>query len=160
MGRALISMILAMAISGAGVIIAEPGPVIQDCTVVKPTIEDDRHLAPVVPESPDPVMVLARVTAYAPFDNVSGICADEDPTVTSVGHRPGPQYVAVDPKRIPYGTRLRIPGYGEVIAGDTGGALRQYDGIAIDVFMDTYEDAIQWGVQYIEVEIIEEDQSE
>lgn len=99
--------------------------------------------------------IYVRVTAYAPFDNQSGICADSDPTNTSIMLKPGPEYVAVDPKKIPYGTKLLIPGYGEVTAGDTGAALRNYDGYAIDVYFDTYEEAMAWGVKYLEVEIIE-----
>ena len=31
---------------------------------------------------------------------------------------------AVDPSVIPLGTRMTIPGYGEAIAADTGGAVR------------------------------------
>jgi 3D (Asp-Asp-Asp) domain-containing protein len=103
----------------------------------------------------DRKVIYARVTAYAPLDNQSGICADSDPTNTSIMLKPGPEYVAVDPKKIPYGTKLMIPGYGEVAAGDTGAALRNYEGYAIDVYFDKYEDAKAWGVQYLEVEIIE-----
>ena len=112
----------------------------------------------IIEQAPERKVIIARVTAYAPFDNKSGICADENPSVTSVGYRPGSEYVAVDPKRIPYGTKLMIPDYGEVIAGDTGGALRAYDGSAIDVFMDTYAEAMAWGVQYLEVEILESEE--
>lgn len=108
---------------------------------------------PVQPSRGATRVITARVTAYAPFDNKSGMCADSDPSVTSIGLKPGKEYIAVDPKKIPYGTKVIIPGYGEVEAGDTGGALRAYDGVAIDVFMDTYEEAIQWGVQYLEVEV-------
>ncbi len=93
----------------------------------------------------------ARVTAYAPHDNKSGICADENPKVTSTGIEPRVGIVAVDPTKIPYGTKLNIPGYGMAEAQDTGGALRQYDGIALDVVMESYEEAIEWGVQYLEV---------
>jgi 3D (Asp-Asp-Asp) domain-containing protein len=99
--------------------------------------------------------VMAKVTGYAPLDNVSGICADENPTVTSVGHHPSSKYAAADPKKIPYGTLVDVPGYGRVEIGDTGGAMRNYDGYQIDLFFDTYEEAIQWGVQYIEIVIIE-----
>lgn len=103
----------------------------------------------------DPRVILVRVTAYAPFDNKSGICADGSPATTSRGHRPSRRYAAVDPSRIPYGTRLHVPGYGEVIAGDTGGALRSYEGYAVDVFMESHEDAMAWGVRYLEVEVLE-----
>lgn len=99
--------------------------------------------------------VLARVTAYAPFDNRSGICNDGDPTNTSTGRSPGREYAAADPQKLPYGTKLEIPGYGTVEIQDTGGALRSYEGIAIDVYFDSYEEAMEWGVQYLEIEIPE-----
>ena len=99
--------------------------------------------------------VLARVTAYAPFDNKSGICNDGDPTNTSTGRSPGREYAAADPQKLPYGTKLEIPGYGTVEIQDTGGALRSYEGIAIDVYFDSYEEAMEWGVQYLEIEIPE-----
>ena len=100
-------------------------------------------------------LVVAKITGYAPLDNKSGICADENPTVTSIGKYPSKKYAAVDPKKLPYGTKIKVPGYGTVEAGDTGGAMRNYDGIQIDLFFDTYEEAIEWGVKYIEVEIIQ-----
>lgn len=104
---------------------------------------------------PDPVIVTAVVTAYAPADNRSGICADSDPSVTSTGKPPGPEYCAADPARLPYGTRLEIPGYGEVEVQDTGGALRsdKYN-IRIDVWFPDYESAMAWGRQELEVVIL------
>jgi len=95
------------------------------------------------------------VTAYAPLDNQSGICADSDPTSTSTGTYPQMGTVAVNPDRFPYGTEFYIPGYGEGTALDTGGAVRQ-DSSKIDVFMETYEQAMEWGVQELEVIIYED----
>lgn len=103
-------------------------------------------------------VVQARVTAYAPLDNKSGICAEGDPTITATGTKVRRGIIAVDPKKIPYGTKVYIPGYGEAIAEDTGGALRNYDGIAIDILVDTYEEAMQWGKRYMEVIIYEEEE--
>jgi 3D (Asp-Asp-Asp) domain-containing protein len=105
-------------------------------------------------DGPEQIFINARVTAYAPFDNKSGICADENPNSTSTGKVPGPSYAAADPSRLPYGTKLNIPGYGIVEIQDTGGALRNYEGIAVDLYFETYEEAMQWGVQYLEVEIL------
>lgn len=97
------------------------------------------------------ITVQARVTAYAPLDNKSGICAEGDPTITATGTKVRRGIIAVDPKKIPYGTKVYVPGYGEAVAEDTGGALRNYDGIAIDILVDTYEEAIQWGKQYLDI---------
>lgn len=102
--------------------------------------------------------VKARVTGYAPHDNVSGICNDGNPNLTSKGVYPERGIVAVDPKLIPYGTEMLIPGYGYGQALDTGGILRAYGKrgeIAIDLVFDTYEEAVEWGVKEIDIYIVE-----
>lgn len=99
-------------------------------------------------------VITARVTAYAPLDNKSGICAEGDPTITATGAKVRRGIIAVDPKKIPYGSLVYVPGYGEAIAEDTGGALRQYKGVAIDILVDSYEEAMQWGKQEVEVTIL------
>jgi len=96
-------------------------------------------------------VIKAKVTAYAPHDNKSGICNDGTPNTTATGTYPKVGIVAVDPRKIPYGTEMHIPGYGYAIAEDTGSALREYNGIQIDVVMNSYEEAIQWGVKYVDV---------
>jgi len=52
---------------------------------------------------------------------------------TSLGLTAGYGVIAVDPKKIPYWTKVCIPRYGIAIAGDTGGALRSYPGLLIDL---------------------------
>ena len=49
---------------------------------------------------------------------------------------------AVDPRVIPLGTRLYVPGYGYAIAADTGGGVR---GNHIDLCFDTLAEARAWG---------------
>ena len=97
--------------------------------------------------------ISARVTAYAPFDNISGICADNNPYSTSTGKFPGSEYAAADPLILPYGTMLNIPGYGTVEIQDTGGALRGKSEVRIDVFMETHEEAIAWGVKWLDIKL-------
>ena len=96
------------------------------------------------------------VTAYAPFDNKSGICNDGDPTKTATGTYPKHGTVAVNPKRFPYGTKFYIPGYSYGVAEDTGGAMRR-DSSKIDVFMSTYDEAISWGVRVLDVIVFDDD---
>ena len=55
-------------------------------------------------EAKYPTIYTARVTAYSPYDNQSGISADENPSVTSTGTTPGWGTIAVDPEVIPSGT--------------------------------------------------------
>ena len=71
---------------------------------------------------------------------------------TSVGLWPKRGIVAVDPRVIPYYTKLYIPGYGMAIAGDTGGAIV---GTRIDLFMDSLHECYQWGRRGVEIYILE-----
>lgn len=99
--------------------------------------------------------IRAKLTAYSPLDNVDGRQAQGDPTKTSRGYTVGRGIAAVDPKKIPYGTILEIPDYGIVECQDTGGALRRDNqNIRIDLFHETYKDAINFGVQDKEIKII------
>ena len=60
--------------------------------------------------------------------------------------------VAVDPRVIPLGTRLYIPGYGDAVAGDTGGAIK---GHKIDLCMESYNEAMQFGRRSVTVYILQ-----
>lgn len=96
-----------------------------------------------------------EATAYAPYDNQSGMCNEGDVVITSTGVDPGPNIIAVDPKRIPYGSSIviflsngeRITG----IAGDTGGAMRNSEKLLVDVFKYTYEEARTFGRQDVTI---------
>ncbi|WP_251444244.1 3D domain-containing protein [Veillonella intestinalis] len=86
-----------------------------------------------------------EASAYLPGDGDGrGI------TATGMVARRG--VVAVDPNVIPLGTRLYIPGYGMAIAADTGGAIR---GHRIDLLMDSYGEAMEFGRQSIEVYVLQ-----
>lgn len=61
---------------------------------------------------------------------------------TATGLPTGWGVVAVDPSVIPLGTRLTIPGYGDAVAADTGGAVR---GATIDLWFPTLAQARAWG---------------
>jgi 3D (Asp-Asp-Asp) domain-containing protein len=61
---------------------------------------------------------------------------------TASGLPTGWGIVAVDPSVIPLGTRMTIPGYGEGVAADTGGAVR---GATIDLWFPTLSQALAWG---------------
>ena len=58
--------------------------------------------------------------------------------------------IAVDPSVIPYGSQVEINGH-TYIAHDTGGAIK---GNRIDVYFDSHQDALNFGVQYAEVFLI------
>jgi len=59
--------------------------------------------------------------------------------------------VAVDPRVIPFGSKIYIPGYGWGTALDTGGAIK---GNSIDIWFPTYSQCMQWGVQNITVTVV------
>ena len=82
-----------------------------------------------------------RATAYC-----------NDP-ITSTGKKPRPYHtLAVDPKVIPYGTRVYIPEFNKVfIAEDCGGAIK---GNRIDIYMNNEYECRQWGVRNITIIIL------
>jgi 3D (Asp-Asp-Asp) domain-containing protein len=59
--------------------------------------------------------------------------------------------VAVDPKVIPMGTRLYVEGYGAAIAADQGNAIK---GNRIDLFFDSHQEGLNWGIKTIKVTIL------
>ena len=71
---------------------------------------------------------------------------------TATGAMPRRGTVAVDPRVIPLGTQLYIPGYGRAVAQDTGGAVK---GNIIDLFFETRQEAVQWGRRNVTVYILE-----
>ncbi|MCL6516151.1 3D domain-containing protein [Alicyclobacillus sp.] len=71
---------------------------------------------------------------------------------TSSGQPAAPGVVAVDPRVIPLGTKLYIPGVGVVTAADTGGSVR---GNRIDICVGSEAQAERWGVRTITVYEIE-----
>lgn len=73
--------------------------------------------------------------------------------ITSTGKIPQVgRTIAVDPKVIPYGTRVYIPALGQTyIAEDCGGGIK---GNKIDIFMSSEEKCISWGVRNIEIKIL------
>ena len=87
-----------------------------------------------------------KVTAYCPCAKCNGKW--EGQTATGVTPKQGIT-VAVDKSIIPLGTKIYIEGVGEFIAQDTG-----VKGKAIDVYMSSHEDALQWGVKSLKVSII------
>jgi 3D (Asp-Asp-Asp) domain-containing protein len=72
------------------------------------------------------------------------------PGRTATGLPVGPGMVAVDPSLIPLGTRMTIPGYGEGVAADTGGAV---SGFVIDLWFPSLADALAWGRRTVTISL-------
>lgn len=87
-----------------------------------------------------------EATAYLPTDG-----SGEGITATGIPARHG--IVAVDPRVIPLGTRLFIPGYGLALAADTGGAIK---GNIVDLCMEDSSAAWRFGRRTVKVYILGE----
>lgn len=82
-----------------------------------------------------------NATAYHPADgNGEGI--------TATGTRAGQGTIAVDPSVIPLGSSVFIPGYGNAVAADTGGAIT---GNRVDLCMETYAECYAFGRKIVDV---------
>lgn len=97
----------------------------------------------------EPETVTMRVTAYCPCVKCCGKWADG---MTANGHRiaPSERFVAA-PRLIPFGTLFVIPGYAggtAVPVWDRGGSIK---GNRLDVYFDTHQEALNWGVQVLKV---------
>lgn len=60
--------------------------------------------------------------------------------------------IAVDPSVIPLGSRVHVEGYGEAIAGDTGGAIK---GNRIDLHMPTKGEANDFGRRTVNITVLD-----
>ena len=94
-----------------------------------------------------------RVTAYCPCPQCCGRWSDgftaSGLPVTANGGR----FVAADPKVLPVGSQVRVPGYNDgkpVPVLDTGSAIV---GDRLDVFFPTHDEAVAWGVRWLDVDL-------
>ncbi|ALC91505.1 hypothetical protein AM500_18225 [Bacillus sp. FJAT-18017] len=91
--------------------------------------------------------ITVKATAYtASCKGCSGI------TYTGINLKKNPKakVISVDPKIIPLGSKVYVPGYGEAIAGDKGSAMR---GNKIDVFISDKKKALQWGKKTVKIKV-------
>ncbi|MBR3458875.1 MAG: DUF348 domain-containing protein, partial [Selenomonadaceae bacterium] len=89
--------------------------------------------------------MIMEATAYLPTDgSPEGLTASGIPAQRGIA--------AVDPDVIPLGTRLYIPGYGEALAADTGGAII---GNKIDLCMEDYGECMEFGRRDITVYVLD-----
>ena len=93
-----------------------------------------------------------RVSAYCACEKCCGKSSDK---TTASGHKIewGDTFVAAD-ERYPFGTEMIVPGYNNsepVKVLDRGYSIR---GNRLDVFFDSHQKAIQWGVKYLSVKVL------
>jgi len=96
-------------------------------------------------------IVRMKVTGYCPC---AKCCGEYSDGITANGHKiqPGDTFVAAD-KRYSFGTEMVIEGYSNsktVKVLDRGGAIK---GNKLDAFFHTHQEALEWGVRYIDVKV-------
>lgn len=105
-------------------------------------------------------VISVRATAYC----LCRKCTGKTPSSAGYGHTatglvivPGRdmKVISVDPNVIPLGSEVYVEGYGYAIAADTGGVIK---GNRIDVYKDTHELALQWGVKNVNVYILKNEE--
>lgn len=98
-------------------------------------------------------VLTGQCTAYT---NENGVCG----SYTSTGKHVKVGLVAVDPRVIPYGTKLWITSadgkvvYGYAVAADTGSAMRKGHAL-VDLFMDTLAECYSFGRRTMKVYVLE-----
>lgn len=85
-----------------------------------------------------------KLTAYCAC---SKCCGKSDGITASGTKAKQGRTIAVDPKLIPYGTKVVINGR-TYVAEDCGGSIKQN---RIDVFFNSHKDALNFGIQHAEV---------
>lgn len=112
------------------------------------TIDDLEAMAAIEVEPVSSVVVEA--TAYCPCEKCCGEYANG---YTSTGTKciQG-RTIAVDPKVIPYGSKIYIPYLDKVFtAEDCGGAIKQNK---IDIYFDSHQDALKFGKRKLKIYIL------
>jgi 3D (Asp-Asp-Asp) domain-containing protein len=101
---------------------------------------------PVVKKSNKKSMGRFKLTGYCACMH----CCGKTDGITSTGTKAkAGRTIAVDPSVIPYGSKVIINGK-EYVAEDCGGAIKNKK---IDIFFNSHEEALEWGVKYAEVYI-------
>ncbi len=115
-----------------------------------PQTQLDPNQLPLFKQKPlERKLVRFRVTAYCAD---SCCCGDFADGITASGHKikQGDKFVAAPPEYA-FGTIMDIPEYGRVEVLDRGGAIK---GNRIDLYMPSHQSALNWGIKYLDVEIV------
>ena len=90
-----------------------------------------------------------NVSAYCPCEKCCGRFADG---ITASG-KPAVGKLIAAPSDYAFGTVMDVPGYGEAVVLDRGGAIK---GNKIDLLFPTHQEALNWGRQYLKVKVVME----
>ncbi|MEK4026125.1 3D domain-containing protein [Sporosarcina sp. FSL W7-1283] len=103
----------------------------------------------VAAEQSTPKELTMTATAYTAY--CEG-CSGTTYTGQNLRTNPDQKVIAVDPEVVPIGSKVWVENYGEAIAGDIGGAIK---GNKIDVFIPSYDRAMEWGVKQVKIRILD-----
>ncbi|PFM67073.1 enterotoxin, partial [Bacillus thuringiensis] len=124
-------------------------PVVKEKPAAKPVAKSTKTSAPTGGRE-----ITVEATAYTADPSENGSYGGR--VLTAMGHdltaNPNMKVIAVDPKVIPLGSKVWVEGYGEAIAGDTGGAIK---GNRIDVLVGSDGSANSWGRKSVKVKVIQ-----
>ena len=104
-------------------------------TTIEPSTEAETEVQP----EAEYIEMTVTATAYCPCLR----CTDGDGLTATNTKATAGRTIAVDPRKIPYGTEVIING-NTYIAEDCGGAIKEN---RIDIYFDTHEEALQFGIQ-------------
>lgn len=97
--------------------------------------------------------------SYKQLITGKGTCYNGPTMTCSTGRRAMPGHVAVDPREIPYGSKLYITSadgsyvYGYAIAADTGGFIYTTD-VLVDLFITDYAECSLFGLRDVRVYVL------
>lgn len=75
--------------------------------------------------------------------------------ITSSGSKASKGTIAADTRYYPYGTVMKVPGYGTGVVEDTGSAIKGPN--RLDVYFSTRKKALEWGRQKLTVKVRQDD---
>lgn len=118
-------------------LLATPEPTFTSIPAPSPTLTPSP--SPIPTPTPDPCQRMdAMITSYA---LTTKTFTETDPDIGTI---------AVDPEVIPLGSEIFVPGYGFGLAKDIGGVIL---GNHIDIWLPTRDEALEWGVKYLEITV-------
>lgn len=138
--------------------------VVEQVENTKPKTVRYRDLAENNPPTEYKSVVEASATAYCLCKKCCGKSPDHPyygytHSGIKIEQGTGIKVIAVDPKVIPLKSKVYVEGlngawdYGHAIAADTGSAIKE---LKIDLYMDTHEEALQWGRRKVKVYVLGE----
>jgi 3D (Asp-Asp-Asp) domain-containing protein len=119
-------------------------PLIQEEAQPEPELEQEIKPEPIIEPEPSVISLgVYKITAYC---GCTKCCGKTDGITASGTHVTAGRTIAAPPE-IQFGTKLIINGHAYTVE-DRGGAIK---GKRIDIYFDSHQEAVDFGVQYIEV---------